>query len=154
LDADLAALFGVPTRRLNEQIRRNRQRFPDDFAFILNPEETQSLMSQIATSNTGRGGRRKIPFVITEHRVEMAANVINSSRAVMMSVEIVRAFIRLRWTARAEGTLKKRLTQLERAVKCRLDDHDAEINRLFKTVEALLENPAEARSVKRIGFIP
>lgn len=154
LDSDLATLFGVPTRRLNEQIRRNQQRFPDDFAFILNPEEAQSLMSQIATSKIGRGGRRKLPFVLTEHGVVMAANVLNSSRAVAMSVEIVRAFIRLRWAARAEGALKKRLAQLERLVKRRLEEHDADIDRLFNTVEVLLEDPAEDKAVKRIGFIP
>ena len=154
LDSDLAALFGVSTRRLNEQIRRNRHRFPDDFAFLLTPEEAGSLMSQIATSNKGRGGRRKLPFVLTEHGVVMAANVLNSPRAVTMSVEVVRAFIRLRWTARSLGSLKKKVAELERVVQDRCALYDVDIERLFKTVETLIENPEGTRTVKRIGFVP
>lgn len=153
LDSDLAALFGVPTRRLNEQIRRNRERFPDDFAFLLSREEAGSLMSQIATSNKGRGGRRKLPFVLTEHGVVMAANVLNSSRAVAMSVAVVRAFIRLRWASRFEGSLRKKVAQLERAVKGRLDSHDVDIEKLFKAVESLIEDPEEINPVRQIGFV-
>lgn len=156
LDSDLAALFGVPTRRLNEQIRRNRDRFPDDFAFVLNAEESASLMSQIATSNKGRGGRRKLPFVLSEHGVVMAANVLNSPRAVAMSVEVVRAFIRLRKAAHSDRSLRKKVAQLESAVKSRLEQHDADIDQLFKTVGSLLnEDPiGDSGSVRRIGFVP
>ena len=78
LDADLALLYGVSTRRLNEQIRRNRGRFPEDFAFVLTPEEFANLMSQFATSSSGWGGRRKLPYAFTEHRAIMAANVLSS----------------------------------------------------------------------------
>jgi phage regulator Rha-like protein len=156
LDSDLAALFGVPTRRLNEQIRRNLDRFPEDFAFLLNADESASLMSQNATSNKGRGGRRKLPFMLTEHGVVMAANVLNSPRAVAMSVEVVRAFIRLRKAAHSDRSLRKKVAQLESAVKSRLERHDADIEQLFKTVESLLNedlggNPG---SVRRIGFVP
>jgi len=83
-DADLAALYGVETKRLNEQMKRNRDRFPSDFVFLLGPEETSSLRSQIATSNAGRGGRRSPPFAYTEHGALMAASVLNSQEAIQM----------------------------------------------------------------------
>lgn len=157
LDSDLAALFGVPTHRLNEQISRNSDRFPEDFAFVLNPLETASLISQIAISKKGRGGRRKPPRVLTEHGVIMAANVLKSPRAAAMSIEVVRAFIRLRRAMASTRSIRKKVAQLESAVNTRLEKHDADISRLFKTVEALLnseEHPAEASEVKRMGFVP
>src|SRR5713101_1599893 len=91
LDADLAALYGVTTTRLNEQIKRNKDRFPEDFAFRLTDEEFADLMSQFATSSSKHGGRRKLPLVFTEHGAIMAANVLNSKRAVAASVQVVRA---------------------------------------------------------------
>src|SRR6266550_7382833 len=90
LDADLAALYGVATKRLNEQVRRNRERFPEDFLFQLTAEETEALRSQNATSKPGRGGRRYLPYVFTEHGCVMAANVLNSPVAIRASVEVVR----------------------------------------------------------------
>lgn len=113
-------------------------------------------MSQIATSNGGRGGRRKPPFVLTEHGVVMAANVLNSLRAVAMSVEVVRAFIRLRRATHSDRSLREKVAQLELAVNRRLDKHDADIDQLFKTVESLIEEDAEGSpgSAKRIGFAP
>src|SRR5216684_251537 len=96
LDADLAALYGVQTRRLNEQVRRNLARFPADFMFQLTDAEFELLMSQFATSNPGRGGRRKRPLVFTEHGAIMAATILNSPRATKVSVYVVRAFVRLR----------------------------------------------------------
>ncbi|WP_203225882.1 ORF6N domain-containing protein [Leptospirillum ferriphilum] len=90
LDSDLASLFGVPTKRFNEQIKRNISRFPSDFMFQLTQEEFESLKSQFATSNEGRGGRRYRPFVFTEHGAIMAATVLNSPLAVEMSVFVVR----------------------------------------------------------------
>src|SRR3989338_4242679 len=93
VDADLAALYGVPTKRLNEQVRRNAERFPGDFMFQLAPEEWEALRSQFATSNEPtRGGRRYSPFVFTEHGAIMAATVLNSPRAVEVSIYVVRAF--------------------------------------------------------------
>src|SRR5947208_11730932 len=94
LDADLATLYGVQTRRLNEQVRRNLARFPADFMFQLTDAEFELLMSQFATSNPGRGGRRKRPLVFTEHGALMAATVLNSARAVEVSLYVVRAFVR------------------------------------------------------------
>lgn len=97
LDAELAALYGVTTKRFNEQVRRNRDRFPADFMFQLSAQEVESLRSQIATSkNATRGGRRYFPYAFTEHGAIMAATVLNSSRAVEMSVYVVRAFVQLR----------------------------------------------------------
>jgi phage regulator Rha-like protein len=154
LDSDLASLFGVPTHRLNEQIRRNIDRFPPDFAFVLDPGEAASLLSQIAIAKKGRGGRRTLPFVLTEHGVVMAANVLRSARAVAMSLEVVRAFIRMRKAARSTRSIRKKVAQLESAVNSRLDRHDGDIALLFKTVEALLNDDAseEVGLVRRIGF--
>lgn len=152
LDSDLAALFGVTTKRLNQQIRRNLNRFPDDFAFALTPEEAESLRTQLAISNSRHGGRRFLPRMFTEHGVVMAANVLNSQRAVSMSLEVVRAFVRLQKVARMDTALREKVAELERSVKGRLSHHDAEITQLFKAVEALLNEPG--RAVKRIGFVP
>lgn len=154
LDSELAALFGVPTKRLNEQLRRNRARFPEDFAFRLTRGEVRSLRSQFATSKRGSGGRRSLPIALSEHGVVMAANVLNSARAVAVSVEVVRAFVRLRRAVHTEGTLAKRLAELSRAVAFRLDKHDHEIERLFRAVEALIEHPEDSSARKRIGFTP
>lgn len=96
LDLDLAALYGVSTTRLNEQVKRNKDRVPPDFSFRLTKDEWESLMSQFAISNPGRGGRRKLPYAFTEHGAIMAANVLNSKRAVQASVQVVRAFVTLR----------------------------------------------------------
>ena len=96
LDADLAALYGVSTKRLNEQVRRNRRRFPGDFMFQLKQEEVAAMWSQIATTRTGRGGRRTRPYAFTEHGAIQAANVLQSEAAILMGVEVVRAFVRLR----------------------------------------------------------
>jgi phage regulator Rha-like protein len=96
IDSNLAKLYGVSTARLNQQINRNLHRFPDDFMFQLTREEFKSLMLQNATSKKGRGGRRKLPYAFTEHGTIMAANVLSSERAVQASVQVVRAFIKLR----------------------------------------------------------
>ena len=94
IDSDLAALYGVETRRLNEQVRRNKARFPQDFIFELTAKEFTNLKSQFATSSWG--GRRKLPLAFTEHGAIMAANVLNTPRAVEVSVYVVRAFVKLR----------------------------------------------------------
>ncbi|MDE2291766.1 MAG: ORF6N domain-containing protein [Elusimicrobia bacterium] len=153
LDSDLASLFGVSTKRLNEQIRRNAARFPEDFAFRLRPEEAGRLRSQFATSNAGRGGRRYLPLALTEHGVVMAANVVNSPRAVLASVEVVRAFVRLRRAALTEGPLAAKLEELARAVSLHLKKHDREITRLFEAVEALIApGEDEPPPPRKIGF--
>jgi phage regulator Rha-like protein len=125
LDNDLAELYGVPVKRLNEQIKRNRERFPQDFMFQLSAEEQQSLRSQNATSK--RGGRRYLPYAFTEHGAIMAATVLNSERAVEMSVFVVRAFVRLREMLSTNQQLSGKIDELER----RLDTHDASIQDLI-----------------------
>ena len=96
LDSDLAELYGVETRRLNEQVNRNKARFPEDFMFQLNDQEFAGLMSQFATSKSGRGGRRKLPYAFTEQGVAMLSSVLNSERAVQVNIAIMRAFVQMR----------------------------------------------------------
>src|SRR6266699_3119247 len=118
LDSDLAVLYGVPTKRLNEQYRRNRKRFPEDFAFQLTAEEAESLRSQIATSSS-HGGRRYRPYAFTEHGALQAANILNSPRAVQMSIFVVRAFAKMRETLPVSPQLAKKLAALEKKLTAR-----------------------------------
>ncbi|MDA1050659.1 MAG: ORF6N domain-containing protein [Planctomycetota bacterium] len=145
-DRDLAKLYGVPTKRLNEQVRRNIARFPDDFRFQFTREESDSLRSQIATSKPGRGGRRTLPFAFTEHGAIMAANVLNSPRAVEVSVFVVRAFIRLREVALQHRELSQKLAELERKV----DNHDDAIRQLVSAIRELMA-PPPMKSTGKIG---
>ncbi len=147
LDADLAELYGVPTKRLNEQVKRNAERFPEDFVFQLKKEEVESLRSQFATSNRGRGGRRSRPYAFTEHGAIMAANVLNSKRAVRMSVYVVRAFVRLRQALITRTDMEKRLAEIEKA----LIGHDAALRDLYEKIRPLLL-PPPATPHRRIGF--
>src|ERR1700674_173085 len=96
IDTDLAQLYGVPTYRLNEAVKRNRKRFPADFMFQLNNKETESLTSQFAISKKGRGGRRTVPYAFTEQGVAMLSSVLNSERAIKVNIVIMRAFVQLR----------------------------------------------------------
>src|SRR5262249_3717292 len=128
LDSDLAELYGVPVKRLNEQVKRNRKRFPDDFMFQVNAEELESLRSQNATSKAGRGGPRYPPYSFTEHGTIMAPTVLNSERAVEMSVFVVRAFVRLREMLATNDKLTAKIDELEQ----RLDIHDASIQDLLE----------------------
>jgi hypothetical protein len=147
LDADLAALYGVPTRRLNEQVRRNGARFPPDFMFQLTREEADSLRSQSAISNIGRGGRRYQPLAFTEHGAIMAASVLNSERAVEVSVFVVRAFVRLREALSATRELAAKLDELER----RVGSHDRAIAGLLDAIRQLM-GPPKTKGRKPIGF--
>jgi hypothetical protein len=146
LDSDLAAIYGTSTMRLNEQLRRNRHRFPEDFAFQLTPGEFKCLISQIAISKKGRGGRRKLPWVFTEHGAIMLASVLKSPIAVQASVRVVRAFVRLREMIAGNAELAARLKDLER----RLDSHDEAIIELFAVLKRLLE--PEPKPKREIGF--
>lgn len=147
LDADLAALYGVTTTRLNEQVRRNRRKFPDDFMFQLTREEFNNLKSQSATSRSTWGGRRKLPLAFTEHGAIMAASVLNSERAVKVSVYVVRAFVKLREMLAAHKQLAAKLDELERE----LQKHDRQIIELVKVIRQLMEPPEPPRR-KPIGF--
>lgn len=148
LDSDLSELYGVLTKRLNEQVRRNIDRFPDDFMFRLTKEEYAHLRSQIATSSDlpGHGGRRTLPFVFTEHGAIMAATVLNSKQAVEVSIFVVRAFVQLREILAGHKQFVHRLDELEK----RLADHDENFQIVFGAIKRLLtedENPK-----RKIGF--
>jgi len=150
LDNDLAALYGVETRRLNEQVRRNRERFPDDFLIELTSEEFDDLKSQIATSRWG--GRRKRPFAFTEHGAIMAASVLNAPRAIEMSVYVVRAFVRLREVMAGSSQLKQKLDALEQHVEERLTTHDQAIIGILNAIRELMTPPPETKK-RPIGFV-
>ena len=144
LDADLAELYEVATKRLNEQVKRNADRFPADFMFQLTPEEFTDLKSQYATSSWG--GRRKLPFAFTEHGAIMAASVLNSRRAVETSVYVVRAFVQLRELLSSQKVLAEQVTKLER----RVSHHDQSLTEIIDALRALMERPSPAK--RSIGF--
>ncbi len=153
IDADLAALYSVTTKRLNEQIRRNRNRFPGDFVFRLTVKEVKALRSQNATSNGTRGGLRYLPYAFTEHGAIMAASVLNTPRAVEMSVFVVRAFVRLRTFLAAHKELADKLAELER----KLESHDEQIVAIIDAIKRLMAPPARPDAPapddkRRIGF--
>jgi len=144
LDVDLAALYGVPTKRLNEQVRRNRARFPEDFMFQLTAEEVTSLRSQIATSNKGRGGRRYAPYAFTEQGVAMLSTVLNSERAILVNIEIMRAFVRLRQMLASNAELSRKMDALEKK-------YDAQFKVVFDAIRQLMAPPETKK--RKIGFL-
>ena len=158
LDADLAYIYGVPTKRLNEQVRRNADRFPEDFMFQLSIQENTDLKSQIATSRSNdiqsqiettsaHGGRRKLPYAFTEHGAIMAANVLNSPEAIRMSVFVVRAFVKMREALISRSELERRLLQIENILLA----HDESIRKLYDQIRPLLLPPPDPPR-KKIGF--
>src|SRR3954465_7084611 len=146
LDTDLAELYGVPVKRLNEQLKRNPERFPRDFLFTLTREEFENLRSQNAASSPSHGGRRYLPHAFTEHGAIMAASVLNSKRAIEMSIFVVRAFVRMRESLLINQRVVSKLSELE----SRLDSHDAELQELVEAIHELI-SPLPANS-RRIGF--
>jgi len=144
LDVHLAALYGVTTKRLNEQVRRNRSRFPEDFMFQLTPEEAASLRSQFATSNKGRGGRRYAPYAFTEQGVAMLSTVLNSERAIQVNIEIMRAFVRLRRMLASNAQMARKLVDLE-------SKYDAQFKVVFDAIRQLMAPPEPKK--KKIGFL-
>jgi ORF6N domain len=149
LAADLAKIYGVETRVLNQAVKRNRERFPEDFTFRLTRNEATTIaVSRSQSVILKRGGNIKyLPYVFTEHGAIMAANVLNSPHAVRMSVYVVRAFIRLRHTVELQRDIMAKLEELERAVTA----HDADIKRLFTAVRQLMA-PPDAKK-RKIGFL-
>ena len=143
LDADLAALYGVPVKSLNQAVKRNRDRFPSDFMFQLTPSEFRRLRSQIVTAKTGRGGRRTAPYVFTEQGVAMLSSVLRGERAVRVNIDIMRTFVRLRHMLRANVDLERRLTSLERR-------YDRRFKVVFEAMRQLMTPPEQAR--RPIGF--
>jgi ORF6N domain len=148
LDTDLAVLYGVSTKRLNEQFRRNRKRFPDDFAFQLTPEETAALRSQIATSSS-HGGRRYRPWAFTEHGALQAANILNSANAVHMSVFVIRAFVKMREQLVTNAAILKRLAEIDKSLLV----HDSALRDVYQKLLPLLSPPPDPPR-RKIGFHP
>jgi hypothetical protein len=146
LDADLAVLYGVSTKQLNQQIKRNSERFPVEFAFRLTAKEVENLRSQIVTSRQ-HGGPRYSPRAFTEHGVLMAANVLNSPRAVAVSIALVRAFIRVREALMTNQVMGKRLAEVEKT----LVTHDAALRDIYQRIKPLLLPPPDPPR-KKIGF--
>lgn len=149
LDSNLAQIYGVPTFRFNEAVKRNAGKFPEDFMFQLSEEEVACLTSQIAISKPGWGGRRTRPWAFTEHGALMAANVLHSPRASEMSVYVVRAFVRLRREMLNSATLEIRLTRIERDLLAQ----NAALRALHKKISPLLlpevDEPTHGR---KLGF--
>ena len=163
LDNDLARLYDVPTKALNQAVKRNAERFPVDFAFQLSAAEAEDLKSQSVTSSrdanqglafgraeiliTSHGGTRKLPWAFTEHGALMAANVLRSEKAVQMSIFVTRAFVRLREHAAANAAILKRLAEIDRT----LLQHDAALRDVYRKLQPLLAPPPEPAK-RRIGF--
>ena len=151
LDVHLAGLYGVTTKRLNEQVKRNFERFPDDFAFRLTAEEWENVKSnindenrsQIATGSQKHRDPRFLPLVFTEHGVIMAANFLNSKQAVLMSVYVVRAFIRLRQLTGSHKELARKIADLE-------NKYDSQFKTVFDAIRALMVPPENKK--RKIGF--
>ena len=146
LDFDLARLYGVTTAALNQAVERNKERFPDDFAYLLTTQEVANLISQIVISSSAWGGRRKAPRAFTEHGVAMLSSVLRSPTAVRVNIEIMRAFVRIRRLMATPGELVEQLTRLAETVQL----HDEQIKTIVQVIGKLTERPQEPR--RRIGF--
>lgn len=146
LDRDLAQLYGVETRALNQAVRRNIERFPSDFMFQLSPEEAENWKSQIVISIREKMGLRKMPLAFTEQGVAMLSSVLKSKRAIQVNIMIMRAFVRLKQKTSAYTELTKRLKDLERYV----GKHDKEIRIIFQAIRQLVAEPKKPK--RRIGF--
>jgi ORF6N domain len=152
LDNDLAELYQVLTKNLNLAVRRNIERFPEDFMFRLTKEEAESLRLQIATSNEGRGGRRYLPYAFTEHGVAMLSSVLHSDRAARMNIFIVRAFVKLRELLASNKEMARRIEQLEGVQEQQARTQRQHASILVSVVQDIqrLKNPPPTRA---IGFI-
>src|SRR5271166_2966903 len=148
LDSDLAKLYDVKVKALNQAVKRNEDRFPPDFVFQLTAEENEALRSQTVTSKSSRGGRRYAPYAFTEHGAIMAASVLNSPRAVEMSIYVVRAFLRLREMLATHRALAAKLAELEQ----RLETTDHRIVEIIKAIHVLAMPPE--KPTRQIGFRP
>jgi hypothetical protein len=144
LDSDLAELYEVETKRINEQVKRNLSRFPTDFMFQLNEREFENLRSQFATSSWG--GRRTFPYVFTEHGVLMLSSVLNSQKAIEVNIQIMRIFIRMRSALLENQALINKIEQIEQQTTQNSED----IQYVFRVVKELIHKKAEPR--KRLGF--
>jgi len=143
LDHDLAALYGVTTKRLNEQVRRNARRFPADFMYQLSREEFESLKSHFASSSSW-GGRRKLPYAFTELGIAMLSSVLNSERAIEVNIQIMRTFVKLREVMASHKDLAEKLEQLEKK-------YDGQFRIVFEAVRQLIAD--EKKPKRKIGYV-
>jgi len=150
LDQDLARLYEVETKYLKRAVLRNTERFPEDFMFQLNKEEWNSLRCQIGTSKKGRGGQRYMPYAFTEQGVAMLSSVLNSSQAIRINIEIIRAFIKLREFLASQKDLTKEVIELKSFVLKHAQKTDQEFRKVWQAIEKLSEPPT--REERRIGF--
>ena len=147
LDRDLAELYGVETGALNRAVKRNTERFPEDFMFQVTGEEAELLRCQTGISKPGRGGRRYLPYAFTEQGVAMLSSVLNSKRAIDVNIAIMRAFVQLRKMIASNNKLARKLAELEQ----HLEGHDEQIQAIFEAIQQLMTPPAKPR--KKIGFV-
>ena len=158
LDEDLAKIYHVETKVLNQAVKRNLDRFPTEFMFQLTEEENKSLRSQIVTSKNGRGGRRYMPFAFTEHGVVMLSSVLNSEIATQINIAVVNAFIDMRHYALTKADTHTQIAELRRLLMLHIEnndykfsEHDKTIRQIVNALNNMLEHPKET---KKIGFKP
>ena len=150
LDSDLAALYEVPTYRLNEAVKRNIKRFPPDFMFQLTDEEWKGLLiSQFAISKSNRGGRRSAPYVFTEQGIAMLSSVLNSERAIDVNINIMRAFVNLRHYAFSQTAANEQVAELRKLLMLYIEKNDKRVNEIIIALNNLIEQPKKTRT---IGF--
>ncbi|MDA1060924.1 MAG: ORF6N domain-containing protein [bacterium] len=150
LDEDLARIYGVETRTLNQAIQRNINRFPMEFMFQLTPEEYKSLISQIVISK--RGGRRKRPFAFTEHGTVMLASVLRSDKAIRLNIEVVKAFVNLRRAISSQKNIVKQITEIRSHMLKRFNVIDREFKKVWRAIDGMTK-PNEDENDKQIGFM-
>ncbi len=146
LDTHLAELYGVSTSALIQAMKRNQERFPEDFSFQLKESEAQSLISQSVISKNGRGGRRHLPYVFTEHGVAMLSSVLRSPRAIQMNIFIIRAFVKIRELLATNKDLAQKIDQLERVQS----EHDENLAEIYAIIKRLIDEPV--KKAGKIGF--
>jgi len=147
MDSDLARIYGVPTGRFNEAVKRNLKRFPADFSFLVSREEYEALISQNAISKPGRGGRTKLPRLFTEHGALMAASILKSDRAIAMSVYVIRAFVEIRETLATNASILKRLAEIDKTLVL----HGSSLSDIYHKLLPLLSPPPDPPR-RQIGF--
>ena len=148
LDSDLAELYEVPTKRLNEAVKRNLARFPKHYMFQLTNEEFECLRSQIATSNKTRGGRRYMPHVFTEQGVAMLSTVLNSEKAIQINIKIIDTFVQMRQWALDNKELAKRVADIENYLINYAKDNNKEIEKIYEAIDLLMDRTKP----RKIGF--
>ena len=153
LDMDLAALYGVQTNRLKEAVRRNIDRFPDDFMFELTKEEHDNLITQFESSNVGRGGTRYLPFAFTEQGVAMLSGILNSERAISVNIAIMRTFVQMRKLVFSNAELSQRVSDLEKLMTEHLDDYSSDIQDIYEALRQMMTTQEQEGQPRRtIGF--